>query len=425
MPTDDRAYLQSLLNATSAGDVCQLPSGPRYVGQAGSAYYGLTVPAGVTVRGAGAGTTLLQMPGTAASVRLFQMDGAGAVLDGLTLDGNAANQTADEHRAGAFVTAAECVIRNVTAQNFTGDGLYLYTGANSALVDACTAIGNVRNGITLAGGSGITVRGGEYSGNLAQQVDSEPGSPNHVDNVTIADVLIDTNGLDAYALTVSGSGSAYRSSGWRITGCTILGSVHVVWANDVLIASNTIANGTDKPGVDIYRTCANVTIARNTIASTRTGVANLAGVQIMGTGTGQAPSNVLVADNAITMAGTTVFGVRAQGCLSFAAVGNTITGSGATATGAVGVYLRATNTAVPFALAQLVANTITGFGNRGVSIAGNGAAQLTKFRGVGNTIGDASSVQSVGMSLDDGNHPVQASDIIGNAYGAGVTSGAL
>ena len=49
-----------------------------------------TVPAGVTVRGAGAGTTILQMPGTAASVRLFQMDGAGAVLDGLTLTVNVA-----------------------------------------------------------------------------------------------------------------------------------------------------------------------------------------------------------------------------------------------------------------------------------------------------------------------------------------------
>lgn len=425
MPTDDRAYLQGLLNATSAGDVCQLPSGPWYVGRAGSAYYGLTVPAGVTVRGAGAGTTILQMPGTAASVRLFQLDGAGAVLDGLTLDGDATNQTADEHRAGAFVAAANCTIRDVTARNFTGDGLYLYTGSDGALVDGCTATGNVRNGITLAGGTGLTIRGGSYANNLAQQVDSEPGSPLHVDDVTIADVLIDAGGLGAYALTVSGSGSAYRSRGWRVTGCTILGSVHVVWADDVLIASNTITNGSDKAGVDVYRSCDGVTIARNAIACSRTDVANQSGVQILGIGTGQAPGNVTIADNAISVAGAQTFGVRAQGCLSVGLYGNAITGSGLTSTLAAGVYLRATNTAVPFALAQLVNNTITGFGNRGVSIAGNGAAQLTMFRGVGNVIGDASSVQSVGMVLDDGNHPVQASDIVGNAYGAGVTSGAL
>lgn len=35
------------------------------------------------------------------------------------------------------------------------------------------------------------------------------------------------------------------------------------------------------------------------------------------------------------------------------------------------------------------------------------------------------SVQSVGMVLDDGNHPVQASDIVGNSYGTGVATGRL
>lgn len=35
------------------------------------------------------------------------------------------------------------------------------------------------------------------------------------------------------------------------------------------------------------------------------------------------------------------------------------------------------------------------------------------------------SVQSVGMVLDDGNHPVQASDIVGNSYGSGVATGRL
>ena len=421
---DDRAMLQSLIDATPAGGRCTLPAGVFGVGRAGSFYYGLRIPAEVSVEGSGAGTELVQVDGVAASVRLIQMDGAGATLSRITLDGNATAQTADEHRAGVFLAAAGCTLHHVVARNFTGDGLYLYVGCDEATLIDCVCSGNRRNGLTIAGGTGVRVYGGIYTDNTAQQIDSEPGPPNVVADVTIADATIGC-APGQYALTISGSGSASRSRDWRVTGCTIGGPVHVVWCDDVLLAGNTIENASDKAGVDVYRTCAGVTITRNAIACVRTDVENQAGVQVVGTGTGQAPSDVLIADNVITLAGAQTFGIRAQGCLDVAAVGNTIVGSGLAATTGAGVYLRATNTAVPFALGTVVGNTISGFGNKGLSVGGNGAAQLTMLRAVGNTIGDATSVLTIGMQLDDGAHALQASDIAGNGYGTGVTSGRL
>lgn len=422
--TDDRAMLQALIDATPAGGRCTLPAGTFGVGQAPTGYYGLHISTAITVEGDAAGTVLMQTDGIAASVRLVQIDGSGATLARITLDGNAAAQTADEHRAGAFVTAAGVTIQDVTAQHFTGDGLYAYVGADSLSVIDCTCVDNHRNGLTLSAGAGSCVYRGTFDRNGAQQIDSEPGAPWTVDGVTIADATIGC-APGQFAVTISGSGSASRSRGWRVTGCTIGGPVHVVWCDNVLIASNAIANSSDKAGVDVYRTCAGVTITRNTIACSRTDVANQAGVLVWGTGTGQAPSDVLIADNTITLAGAQAFGIRAQGCLSVAAVGNTIAGSGLAATTGAGVYLRATNTAVPVDLATVVGNTIVGFGNKGLSVAGNGAAQLTMLRAVGNAIGDATSITTIGMQLDDGQHALQHSDIAGNVYGSGVTAGRL
>lgn len=421
--TDSRAEIQSLLDATPSGGTLDLPAGSYFVTRAGSAYYALRVPAGVRVRGNG--TTIRQAPGIGASVRTFQMDGAGATLENLTGDGDAANQTVDEHRAFAFVAAADCTLRGVTAHDFTGDGIYVYTGADRALVENCTATGNRRNGITIAGGTGVRVYGGAFAGNAAQQVDSEPGSPTHVDDVTIADALIDSGTVAGFALTISGSSSASRSRGWRVTGCTIRGGVHVVWADDVIIAGNDIANGVSKFGIDAYRSCDGLTIARNTIAMTNAAMGFASAVAAVGTGGSSRPTNVNVVDNVITCAAPSSLGLRFDGCGSVTAVGNRMVGAGIVNAGGAAIYARATDPSVPFDLATFVGNVAAGFGSKGLAIQGNGASQLTRVRAVGNTFGDATAVQTVGISLDDGTHALQASNIVGNAYGAGVTSGAL
>lgn len=426
--TDSRAEIQSLLDATPSGGTLDLPAGSYFVTRAGSAYYALRVPAGVRVRGNG--TTIRQAPGIGASVRTFQMDGAGATLENLTGDGDAANQTVDEHRAFAFVAAADCTLRGVTAHDFTGDGIYVYTGADRALVENCTATGNRRNGITIAGGTGVRVYGGAFAGNAAQQVDSEPGSPTHVDDVTIADALIDSGTVADFALTISGSSSASRSRGWRVTGCTIHGGVNIVWCDDVALVGNTIVNNglgstAGKYGVRIYRTNDGITIARNTIQMPNAAQSYASAVYATGTGGTSRPTNVTVVDNDITCASPSAIGLRFDGCGSVTAVGNRMVGAGIVNAGGAAIYARATDPSVPFDLATFVGNVAAGFGSKGLAIQGNGASQLTRVRAVGNTFGDATAVQTVGISLDDGTHALQASNIVGNAYGAGVTSGAL
>lgn len=421
--TDARAEIQALLDATPYGGTLDLPEGSYFVTRAGSAYYSLRVPSGVRVRGNG--TTIRQAPGTAASVRVFQMDGSGATIEDLTGDGDAANQSVDEHRAFAFIAAAGCTLRRVTAQNFTGDGIYVYTGGDDALIEACVATGNRRNGITIAGGTGVRVYGGTFSGNAAQQVDSEPGAGLTVDDVSIVDAVIDCGSSAQFALTVSGSSATSRSTGWRVTGCTITGGINVVWADDVLIGSNVITLPGALP-VRVYRTSSRITIARNTITQANAAQGSYpSAIYAVGTGTGQAPDDVQIVGNTLACAAPSALGVRLEGLLTASVIGNVIAGGSSAYAGGAGVYGRATNVNTPFALMTVVGNTITGFGQRGISIQGNGAAQMTMLRAVGNTIGDAGTVQSTGMVLDDGTHCLQASDIAGNAYGSGVTAGRL
>jgi hypothetical protein len=67
-----------------------------------------------------------------------------------------------------------CVIRNVTAYNFGGDGFYVGPNtANNNLLENCVAYNNGRQGCTIAGGAFNVVRGGYYYDNVLYGVDLE------------------------------------------------------------------------------------------------------------------------------------------------------------------------------------------------------------------------------------------------------------
>lgn len=429
---DDRAELQALIDATPPGGTLTLPNGVFYVNRAGSAYYCLLVPANITIRGSGS-TTIVQMAGIGASVRLFQMNYSGSVLERLILDGNAPNQTPDEHRAGVFIAAPGNIVRDVISRNFTGDGIYVYMNSDGALLENITAVSNRRNGVTLGGMiNGITIRGGLYADNYAQQVDSEPGAPWTVNEVSIVDTVIDVgSSSNDFALTVSGTGALYRSHDWRVSGNTIRGAINVVWGDDILIGANTITNPTTKPSIRVYRTSSRVTIARNTIEMTRTTLPDgtellyPSPVYVSGTGVGQSPDDILIAHNVISATARSAMGIRADGCLSVAIVDNVITGANSPYNLAAGIYLRATIAEQPYQLATIVNNVVTNFGQRGLSVSGNGTAKLNKLIAVGNTFGSADLVQKTGMVLDDGTHALVKSVLADNLYGTGVSSGRL
>lgn len=422
---DNRAEIQAMIDATPSGGVLLLPSGEFFVSRYSTTDHALRIPAGVTVRGSGGATILKQLAGTPDGVRLIAMDGAGASLERITLDGNADAQMAGEHRAGPFITAP-VTLRDVVARNFTGDGVYLHAGAGGTRLDNVTATGNHRNGVTLGWQmAGVTIVGGLYANNTAQQIDSEPAAGQTVDNVTITGAIIDGGSSSNFAITVSGTSSTARSHGWRVTGNVINGSIHVVWTDDVTIAGNAIANGSSDFGIDVYRTSSHVTIAGNAIAMTDASRSYPSAIAAIGTGGTSRPSRLVIVDNDITSASLSSTGVRLDGCSDVVVASNRLTGPGVTSSLGSALYARATDPDLPFDLVTFVGNVATGFGQRGIDIRGNGTARITRMRAVGNTLGDATSIQPIGVSLDDGLHPLLASDIVGNTYGSGVTAGRL
>ncbi len=429
--TDDRVAVQSAINACSAsGDrEVYFPAGTYSLSRAGSAYYCLNVPSGMRLRGAGqAATVLAQAAGLAGSVRLLYVSGDDDRIEDLTLDGNKANQSADEHRAGIFATATNrLLVQHVTARNFTGDGFYLYTGANQSTFFDVLATGNTRDGLVFgASVDGAQVVSSRFIGNGAQQIDSEPGAGSTVRNISITGSTLDGAGVsNDYVLTCSGTGSASRGSGWNVVGNTLNGGVFVVWTDHVVIASNVGVNPTTKACFTAYRASSDVTIEGNTCQMTQTTVNSLAGVLISGTGAGNMPDRIIVAHNNIKMDYPQSFGVRAEGARSVEIVGNVLRGGGrASATFYAGIHVRATIEAEDFRSAVLQGNIISNFGARGIGISGNGAARLLALDVSGNTFDDDQATPSMltGISLDDGTGAAKEITMIGNQCLGGVAT---
>jgi hypothetical protein len=407
--TDDREAIQAAITAAAAkrGEVF-FPPGTYAVSGAPGAFWGLDVPAGVRLRGAGeARTTLLQLE-VGPSVRLVHVAGDRVVIEQLTLDGNHGVQapTKNLQRHGIFATHTDhLVVRRVTAKNFAGDGFYLYDDAKQSRFTDVTATGNDRNGITLGGNvDHTTLVHDRFVANRAQQVDSEPGGPSRVTHTTIADCDIDVAGAsNDYALTVSGTPKA-QGDGWTVVGNRIQGGIFIVWTDHVVIAGNAGSNPTTKASATVYRTAHDVAIVGNRFEMTQQKVRSLAGVLVQGTGTGSGPDRVTIIGNTIKLGFEQSFGIRAEGAIAVHIVGNQLEGAGKAAPGYAGIYLRATNAAEDFERAVVRNNFIRNFGARGLIVAGNGAAKLNRVEIRDNTFDDdtAAGAMSTAISLDDG-----------------------
>lgn len=415
--TDDRAAIQAALSSGAAEVV--IPRGTYLVGKGAGAWC-LNVPAGVSVRGDDRdGAVLIQAPSIATSTRLLQVAAAGVTIHDLTLDGNRGKQTADEHRAGVFATGAPSLtLRNVVARNFTGDGFYIYLGSNNPTVDHVTATGNARNGITFGGATtGGTVTASSFVGNGAQQFDSEPGSGSTVDGLTITGNTMD--GLAAstdYVLTVSGSTGSSRSQGWTIEGNTINGATNIVWADNIAVRNNVGVNPTLKPALTVYRTSNNITVHGNAWTLTQDTANALVGISVLGTGTGSAPTNVVIDENHLAVTGRApAFGVKVAGAMSVSITDNDLIGPGTYAAGYAGIYLRPTDTVDAFKSAVVQRNTIRNWGQYGVTIVGNGAARLLDVDISNNQFDDTAGTMSRAVSLDDGTGAAKQIALVGNS----------
>lgn len=367
--TDDRIALQSQIDS-GAGGIVELPPGRFVIGQ-GDGFYGLTIPAGTTLRGAGPGTILVMAPGTAPSVRLIEISGPGVTLADLTLEGGRTSQAdLDEHRAGVFCRAPGARLERVVARGFTGDGFYFYSGSDGFHVEQCEATGNGRNGLTLGSGmTGGTIQDSRFTGNGAQQFDSEPGGP--VSDIEVRRCLMDGAGASSdYALTVTGGSPLAMSAGWRIDDCDLRGGLHVVWARDVRISDCRIVNPTSKPCLSVYRTCEDVAVVDSELRSTGEAMSV---VDVTGTGEG-GPSRVVVRRCDLRGGQS---GVMAQGSISVEVYDSEIRSD------SFGVYARATVIGRPFEDLVIRGNRVTS--RVGVKLAGNGDALFRRVDISGNT----------------------------------------
>lgn len=401
--SDDRAAIQSALDAAPPGSEILIPNGRYLVGK-GSGAWCLTLPPGITLRGESRdGVVLVQAPGIPGSVRLLEIDGASVTIESLTLDGDSANQTPpgehpDEHRAGVFSTAAGTVIRDVTTRRFTGDGLYFYTGSDRFVVEDVLSLDNERNGMTIGGASaGGRISGSTFRRSRAEQVDSEPGATGVISDLEISGSTLDGGGVSTdYVLTISGGSPATRAHHWDVHGNEIDGGVHVVWADQIVIRGNTGTNPTARPHVSLYRSCSDDTIEDNDLTSSAPG--DLGAINVTATAEG-GPERVVIRRNRISGRGT--FAVRAEGGVSLEISDNDMTGPGTASPGA-GIYLRATDPARPLTYAVIRRNRIRNFGSVAVKVQGNGAARLSVLDMSDNVLSDDAGTMLGAFALNDG-----------------------
>jgi hypothetical protein len=428
--TDDSAAIRLAIAAAAAsgGGVVFFPKGTYKVSQDGANFYCLNIPDGITLRGAGRSqTTIKQVASTAVSVRLLHVAGDDVVVGDLTLDGNKSGQTTNEQRHGIFATSCErLVVERVTAQNFTGDGFYLYTNANNSTFRECFATANDRNGLTFgATSSGCRLLGSRFYNNAVQQVDSEPGAGNIVSDVLITGCVIDVGASNDYALTVSGNNSNdnSRASRWSVVNNVINGGVNVVWARDITIANNTGVNSTTQAGITVYRKSSRVSVTGNTIRNTQTSTINVHGIDVLGAGTGDAPERVVVANNVVSVSHASAFGIQASGAISVTIANNECEGAGSAASLYAGICVRATNTAEAFRSAVIVGNTVRNFGNIGIRVSGNSTAALESVNISHNILDDDAGSMTVGIRLyDSGTTAASRITLIGNRCMGGVTT---
>lgn len=329
----DEAAFQAAIDSCAGlgGGTVTVPTGVYTLARhQGWAYFTVGMADGVELRGESRYGSILELaPGTAASVSMFYTDGAvDAAITDLTLNGRKADQTVSEHRHAVFANGSERLrLERLNVRDFTGDGFYLYSGAVDTTINAVDVRDNDRNGLTMGGEvRGVSVTGSTFANSAAQQIDSEPGPPNTVSDVSVRGCTLSGGG--SYALVIAGISATARGHSWDVVGNRIDGTVYVAWADKVTLVGNVIRNPNTHPAVFIYRATSQVVVSGNSIDLTHPTASSSAAVRVVATGVGQQPDDVVISGNAIRIAFASNSGIEIRGALRATVVGNTIIGAG-------------------------------------------------------------------------------------------------
>ncbi|MEM6994264.1 MAG: right-handed parallel beta-helix repeat-containing protein [Myxococcota bacterium] len=316
--TDDRAAIQAALDRAGArgGGVVQLPPGVFHVARRDASTTAvLTIPSGVTLRGAGASVTELRLAaGQPDFTRVIELtDVEDVEIRDLSIDGNRGGHAAGEHRAGVFATRASNVrLERVALRNHTGDGVELFEDTRNVTLHDCVLADNDRNGVTFDGvrSSGHRIVDSYFYGIGAQAIDSEVTAEGSVHDVEIVGNTIVHHGGN-YAITTGGSSAEHRNRGWTIAENRIEGSIYLLWGQGVLVRGNTIESQGFRAPIETMRDVRDVRIEGNRIEGHPSD--SLGGIFVAHSA-GESPRRIAIVDNTIAVraaaAAVVVQGVR-------------------------------------------------------------------------------------------------------------------
>lgn len=305
--TDDYPAIQAALTfaGSDATKVVHLPAGIYMSSNT------LLVPSGVTLRGDGPESVIVNPPGDLpgvsvggylvyASVSMCSVSGA-CVRD-LCVDhfANAtdANGVHVGNDAGATYST-NCVVERVTVKGYATHQYCIWNHrARGTLIRGCTVIGNV-SPYNAAPQEAIEVYGGEDVRILDNTVSGTGG-----------------NCIYVWEDNISGSETSVKN-------------IH--------IAGNIVSGAGYGISVVPYSTCADIIIARNVVSSAHT-----AGISVVGDAANVSVSRIIIADNVVSGTYANGIAVDSQGSAAWSAVsvtGNIVCDSGSAGLG--GIYVAA------------------------------------------------------------------------------------
>lgn len=338
----------------------------------------------------------------------------------------------EHHRAIFFNEGCtDVVFNNVSIRNYTGDAVQLYNDCRRFQFLNCTMEWCGRDHITLSPFSEINavydvlIDGCTLRGASNQQVDNEHG-PAH--NVTVRNCTLEfADNLRSIGLVIAGSGYGveWPSRNWQVHNNTISGAMRFTWTSGSRIYNNTFTNPRQTSTIELERGQHDNEIFGNTITQTQNAVSNLSGIYINGTDGGGAARINIHHNNITVLNRAASFGIRGDGIVSMQVEDNNIFGPGLVAAGCSGV--RARGSVLDREIEEVIVNrnVIKNWGQNGVSVAGNvlGTPRLRYIEVMDNQfLNDSGTAMTRGVYLVDSSLGVFSATVVGNTYGAGVST---
>ncbi|MHC4649027.1 MAG: right-handed parallel beta-helix repeat-containing protein, partial [Planctomycetota bacterium] len=365
--------IQAAINVSSTGDTILVSDGTYsenidFIGK------NVTV---ISVNGSGSTTIQGESGNNDAVVSFENGEGSGAVLDGFTIDNQAANSlTRGIYISGAAPTIQNSIIENNSADGNNGGGVYIDNGAPS--FDNVTIRSN---SAANRSGCGMYIMGAAGGVTITNSTIGGSGTPNTCPNGTGGGIYY--TGATTGTLSISDSTISYNQGEANAGG---------IYINNVDTTTNitntTITNnytGSSGYGGGIYATDAPISITGGSVSDNTAGVNRGGGGIFLGGG-----STV----NTIT--------------------GTTINSNTAGSFGGGGIYLTGTGTALNISKCNIRGNEVVTDGG-GIYLAAGTSATITSCTITGNLTTDAFNGDGGGV-YDGGTATIYSSTIAGN-YG--------